>query len=118
MTVQDVIMVVFAMNTAVFVSAVQGFMAQHVKISAKLKLGALNVSQGPKNLKFWPETRNRLLIPLFSIFVIMMIIIFFPRVDPNYFVCLIRMDALVDPAGQDQNVTVHVRMGDMALDVL
>ena len=52
MTVQDVIMVVFAMNTVVSVSVARGSMARHVKISVKLKLGALNVSQGSSNQNF------------------------------------------------------------------
>ena len=52
MTVQDVIMVVFAMNTVVSVSVARGSMARHAKISVKLKRGALNVSQGSSNQNF------------------------------------------------------------------
>ena len=52
MTVRDVIMEEFAMNTAVSASVVLVSMAQHAKISVRLRHGDPNVSKGSNNLKF------------------------------------------------------------------
>ena len=52
MTVQDVIMEVFAMNTAACVSVALVFMVLHARISVRLRPGDPNVSQGSNNLKF------------------------------------------------------------------
>ena len=52
MTVRDVIMEEFAMNTAVSASVVLVSMVPHVKISVRLRHGDPNVSQGSNNLKF------------------------------------------------------------------
>ena len=119
MTVQDVIMEVFAMNTAACVSVALVFMVLHARISVRLRPGDPNVSQGSNNLKFRSdEFSDRLTIPDFSIFVTMMIITFFLHVDQNYFAFPIHMGVRVDLVGPDRNVTVHVRMSDMVLVVL
>ena len=52
MTVRDVIMEEFAMNTAVSASVVLVSMVLHVKISVKLRHGDPNVSQGSNNVNF------------------------------------------------------------------
>ena len=119
MTVRNVIMEVFVMNTAVSASVVLVSMAPHAKISVRLRHGDPNVSQGSTIFIFsvvWAD-QNCLAIPDFSIFVTMTIITFFLHVDQNYFVFLIRMDARVDLVGPDRNVIVLVRRSDMVLAV-
>ena len=119
MTVRNVIIEVFATNTAVSASVVLVSMAQHAKISVRLRHGDPNVSQGSKILIFWVvwAYQNCLAIPDFSIFATMMIITFFLHVDQNYFVFLIRMGVRVALVGPDRNVIVLVRRSDMVLAV-